>query len=81
MRKLRFIYKKLYQYYYDIQETMNKPEIAEVDLPEFIYDEQIRKYEKRRKETAKKKTRTHIEEILKKGKLNRCYSRKRLLSA
>ena len=66
-KKIEFLYDQAFRYFYE-QEEM--PEIAEVDLPEFIY-------EKKRKDIAKTKTLQALLEVIKDGRVDECY-RKRI---
>ena len=65
-RKINFLFDEAYQYFYDLLET---PKVADVDLPEFIYEEQ-------RKRVAWEKASKALLDVLADGRLNECYSRR-----
>ena len=65
-RKINFLFDEAYQYFYDLLET---PKVADVDLPEFIYEEQ-------RKRVAWEKANKALLDVLADGRLNECYSRR-----
>lgn len=65
-RKINFLFDEVYQYFYDLLET---PKVADVDLPEFIYEEQ-------RKRVAWEKASKALLDVLADGRLNECYSRR-----
>lgn len=65
-RKINFLFNEAYQYFYDLLET---PKVADVDLPEFIYEEQ-------RKRVAWEKASKALLDVLADGRLNECYSRR-----
>ena len=65
-RKINFLFDEAYQYFYDLFET---PKVADVDLPEFIYEEQ-------RKRVAWEKASKALLDVLADGRLNKCYSRR-----
>lgn len=65
-RKINFLFDETYQYFYDLLET---PKVADVDLPEFIYEEQ-------RKRVAWEKASKALLDVLADGRLNECYSRR-----
>lgn len=65
-KKINFLFNEAYQYFYDLLET---PKIADVDLPEFIYEEQ-------RKRIAHEKASKALLDVISDGRLNKCYSRR-----
>lgn len=65
-KKINFLFNEAYQYFYDLLET---PKIADVDLPEFIYEEQ-------RKRTAYEKASKALLDVISDGRLNKCYSKR-----
>ncbi len=65
-KKIKFLFNQAYQYFYDLLET---PEVADIDLPEFIYEEQ-------RKRIAYEKASRALLDVLTDGRLNKCYSRR-----
>lgn len=65
-KKIKFLFNQAYQYFYDLLET---PEVADIDLPEFIYEEQ-------RKKVAYEKASRALLDVLADGRLNKCYSRR-----
>ena len=65
-RKINFLFDEAYQYFYDLLET---PKVTDVDLPEFIYEEQ-------RKRVAWEKASKALLDVLADGRLNECYSRR-----
>ena len=65
-RKINFLFDEAYQYFYDLLET---PKVADVDLPEFIYEEQ-------RKRVAWEKASKALLDVFADGRLNECYSRR-----
>lgn len=65
-RKINFLFDEAYQYFYDLLET---PKVADVDLPEFIYEEQ-------RKRVAWEKASKALLDVLADGRLNECYLRR-----
>lgn len=65
-RKINFLFNEAYQYFYDLLET---PKVADIDLPEFIYEEQ-------RKRVAWEKASKALLDVLADGRLNECYSRR-----
>ena len=65
-RKINFLFDEAYQYFYDLLET---PKVADIDLPEFIYEEQ-------RKRVAWEKASKALLDVLADGRLNECYSRR-----
>lgn len=65
-RKINFLFDEAYQYFYDLLET---PKVADVDLPEFIYEEQ-------RKRVVWEKASKALLDVLADGRLNECYSRR-----
>ena len=65
-KKIKFLFNQAYQYFYDLLET---PEVADIDLPEFIYEEQ-------RKRVAYEKASHALLDVLADGRLNKCYSRR-----
>ena len=63
-RKIKFLTGQAEEYYYSLLET---PEIADVDLPEFIYEEQ-------RKRLAKELASKAMLNVIINNRVDKCYS-------
>lgn len=64
-RKIKFLTHKAYKFYYDLLET---PKVSDVDLPEFIYEEQRRKI-------AYEKASEAMLEVINNNRINKCYKK------
>lgn len=62
-KKIKFLTNETYKFYYDLLET---PKIFDVDLPEFIYEEQKRRL-------AYKKASTAMLEVINDNRIDKCY--------
>jgi hypothetical protein len=63
-KKIDFLTSEAYKYFYD---SLEVPKVADVDLPEFVYEE-------KRKELAYQYTHKALLEVIANGRLNACYS-------
>ena len=63
-KKIDFLTKEAYRYFYDLLEI---PKLADVDLPEFVYEQQ-------RRELAYQYAHKALLEVIANGRLNACYS-------
>ena len=63
-KKIDFLTKEAYRYFYDLLEF---PKLSDVDLPEFIYEEQ-------RKRIAYQKASKALIDVIAEGRLEKCYS-------
>lgn len=63
-KKIDFLTSEAYKYFYDLLEI---PKAADVDLPEFIYEQQ-------RRELAYQYAHKALLEVITNGRLNACYS-------
>lgn len=65
-RKINFLTKEAYNYFYDLLEV---PQVADIDLPEFIYEEQRRKI-------AYQKASQALLDVIAEGRVNECYQKR-----
>lgn len=65
-KKIKFLTDEAYRFYYDLLET---PKISDVDLPEFIYEEQ-------RRRLAFEKASKAMLEVIKDNRINKCYNKR-----
>ena len=63
-KKINFLMQEAYRYFYDLLEF---PKLSDVDLPEFIYEEQ-------RKRIAYQKASKALIDVIAEGRLEKCYS-------
>ena len=65
-KKIKFLTNEAYKYFYDLLET---PKIADVDLPEFMYEEQ-------RKRLAYEKASKAMMDVIADNRVNQCYTKR-----
>ena len=65
-KKIDFLTKEAYRFFYDLLEV---PQVADVDLPEFIYEEQRRKI-------AYQKASQALIDVIADGRVNECYQKR-----
>lgn len=65
-KKIKFLTNEAYKFYYDLLET---PKISDVDLPEFIYEEQ-------RRSLAYEKANKAMLEVINDNRINKCYNKR-----
>ena len=65
-KKINFLTKEAYNFFYDLLEV---PQAADVDLPEFIYEEQRRKL-------AYQKASQALVDVIAEGRLEECYAKR-----
>ena len=65
-KKINFLTNEAYNYFYDLLEC---PQVADIDLPEFIYEEQ-------RKKLAYQKASEALMEVIAEGRVEQCYSKR-----
>ena len=65
-KKINFLTREAYQYFYDLLEF---PKLADVDLPEFIYEEQ-------RKKWAYQKASQALVDVIAEGRLEEYYAKR-----